>query len=504
MARVIPTRFIMKATDLITGPLKSATEAMAELAGISKISNNNFNEMEGGTDGLQQSLEGLGQRMKGLGTAMTIGLTVPMATLAVQFTKVASNAQETANKFKEVFSNVKQGTQSKAVEELTKSYGFANATAKDYLSTSGLILQGLDLTEKKSLEASLMLSKLAADTASFRNVVGGSRRVMSGFTGALVGEREKLKSLGIVIREADVRAEALLMHQKGATFQTVKQAKALATLSLIQKRTAKDQGDFARTQFALSNLIRQAAELWKEVSATIGRLFLPYAEAAVKKINQLQKWFTNLNEAEKNQILKIAGIIAVLGPLLLLFGFLLTLLAPTISAFVSLAFTAAIIAVSMIALSYAFSSYRVAAISAIKTTLLLTAKFLLLTLAVGLVVYGIYKLIRLLPDIRDTFIGIAMSIAEAWGPFLDRLKVIYDIAKKVIGLQFSKVAASWGFGGDAGSPAGQVGRDIAETRATNDARVQLDFNNVPRGTRTAIESTGIPPTLNLGFSGVLL
>jgi hypothetical protein len=54
---------------------------------------------------------------------------------------------------------------------------------------------------------SVALTQLAIDVASFNNV--SDEQAVRAFTSALTGEREALKSLGIVIQEADVKQEAL-------------------------------------------------------------------------------------------------------------------------------------------------------------------------------------------------------------------------------------------------------------------------------------------------------
>jgi hypothetical protein len=48
--------------------------------------------------------------------------------------------------------------------------------------------------------------KLAIDVASFNNV--SDDQAINAFTKALTGERESLKSLGIVINETDVKKKA--------------------------------------------------------------------------------------------------------------------------------------------------------------------------------------------------------------------------------------------------------------------------------------------------------
>ena len=71
----------------------------------------------------------------------------------------------------------------------------------------GNVLAPLGLAQQDVDQLSLNLTRLAVDVASFNNV--SDEQAVNAFTSALTGEREALKTLGIVINDTDVKNEAM-------------------------------------------------------------------------------------------------------------------------------------------------------------------------------------------------------------------------------------------------------------------------------------------------------
>ena len=138
---------------------------------------------------------------------------------------VAIEAEETYNKFSVVFKDVdKEAT--KAATNLAKNFGLARGESQKLLSDTGDLLTGFGFTGEAALDISTKLNELAVDLASFTNVEGGATRASRALTSALLGETEQAKSLGIVIRQADVQNR---LAQKG---------------NRISKETGSCTGDF--------------------------------------------------------------------------------------------------------------------------------------------------------------------------------------------------------------------------------------------------------------------
>lgn len=182
-----------------------------------------------------------------------------LAAGAFQMLKVASDAEESASKFAVTFSDVtRQATQ--AVGELDKSFGLSADSAQQALANTGDLLSGFGFTQEAALDLSLEVQKLAVDLASFTNVQGGATVAAEALTKGLLGEREMMKQLGIAILEKDVLEQVAINRAKGITFESERQAKAIATLEIAMRQSKNAIGDYARTSGSLANQTRELKE----------------------------------------------------------------------------------------------------------------------------------------------------------------------------------------------------------------------------------------------------
>lgn len=279
-----------------------------------------FAELEAGANKARASIEKMRDKMKSVaivGAGLTAGITAPIIATGREMIKAASDAEETANKFNEVFKGI--GTQSNAaVKELTSGYNLATSSAQDLLSNTGDLLVGLGLSRDKALEVSASVVKLSADVASFKNVQGGTAQASQALTSALLGEREMLKStFKTAVSEEDVKKRAAIMRIKDRTL-TEKQSKALATLAIVTERNKDAIGDLARTQDSYANVARAHDEATKELSESMGKLLLPFAIKVTKAFTSLTNWLNTLSPGMKKFVMVLAGLAAIAGPLLLL------------------------------------------------------------------------------------------------------------------------------------------------------------------------------------------
>lgn len=68
-------------------------------------------------------------------------------------------------------------------------------------------------------------------------------------------------------------------------------------------------------------------------SIQIGEILIPYVEKAVAKFQEWVNWFSNLSEAQQRTIITIAGLVAAIGPVLLVVGKLIVGIGSLIKAF---------------------------------------------------------------------------------------------------------------------------------------------------------------------------
>jgi hypothetical protein len=188
--------------------------------------------------------------------------------------ELGSDLQETTAKFGTVFESA-MGQASASVDLLTESYGQSELAAKKMLSTTGDLLTGLSFTDEAAIDLSTQVSTLAVDLASFSNIEGGAERATEALTKGLLGEREMMKALGIVIGENDVKQELLARGQEKLTGVALRQAKAQITLELAIRQSQKAIGDYERTSDSFANQQRRLNADFEDIQATLGQLLLP-------------------------------------------------------------------------------------------------------------------------------------------------------------------------------------------------------------------------------------
>ena len=188
--------------------------------------------------------------------------------------RISTEAQEVISKYDVVFSDMGDASE-EAAQRFADSFDLAGATAKEMLSNTGNLLQGMGATREESLRLSLQVNTLAGDLASFTNNAGGSKVASEALTKALLGEREQMKTLGIAILETDVQARVAKNGQNELQGTALKLARAQATLQLITEQSKNAIGDYARTQDSSSNIQKRAAESTKELQIAVGTALNP-------------------------------------------------------------------------------------------------------------------------------------------------------------------------------------------------------------------------------------
>jgi len=363
-----------------------------------------------------------GERMKKFGAAataagsrLTIGVTAPIIAASIASLKLASDAEETANKFDAVFKGIGDAG-SDTVTSLSDDFKLATSTSQELLSNTGDLLVGLGLTRREALSLADGVVRLSADVASFKNVQGGAERAADSLTKALLGEREMLKeTFKTAVSEAEVQERAKeIMAER--TELTERQAKALATLQIVTERNKDAIGDFAKTQEGLANQMRIFQEQLKGVAERFGKVMIPVALKAIKAFSFLLDIFTAMPESMIAMITLMAGLAAALGPIILIAG--QAALAMTLFT------TANLIAAKSAALaSLAFVKMGIVAVASL-------APFLPIILAVGAAIVLVAALIfKFWIPIKSFFAGIWEGFLLGFSPVIDSFQELFSVAQ---------------------------------------------------------------------------
>ena len=207
--------------------------------------------------------------------------------------------------------------------------GISMETLESSLQTNGAALQelGFDLTESVNLLAQMEASGVDTSTA-----MAGLKKAVANATKEGLSADEALTQTIDSIKNASSETEALqiateLFGNKGAA----EMASAIrdGRLSVDDlSASLSDYGDVVETTFnetkdpwdeatvAANNLKLAAADLGTSLLTTLQ----PMITSVVQKVKEFTQWFKNLNESQKQTIIKVAAVVAAIGPMLVIIG----------------------------------------------------------------------------------------------------------------------------------------------------------------------------------------
>lgn len=337
-------------------------------------------------DDFGDKMQATGAKVRSIGSTMTASVTQPLLEMANDAVEAASDMAESMSKVNVVFDESADAIIDWS-EDSAEAFGQSQQQALEAVGTFGNLFDAMGIGVDKSAEMSMGIVELASDLASFNNI--DPTEALEKLRAGLVGETEPLRTLGVNLSAAAVEAKAFQMglvdvsidmekvnratlnlekaqaaaakalkeHGEGSleyrdAMQKVAEAetklqdalagsnveltaaqKAQAAYALILEQTKNAQGDFARTSDGLANQQRILNAEWENAQAQLGEKLLPLKLQLVGVLRDLLDRFNNLSPATQDWILKIAGIAAVVGPVLVVLGTLISSIGSLISMF---------------------------------------------------------------------------------------------------------------------------------------------------------------------------
>src|SRR5574344_1769763 len=268
-------------------------------------------------DSISTKMAGVSKSFENAGKVLTLGLTAPITALGGMAIKNASDLNETMNKVEVAFGNNADSV--KAWGNTTiKQFGIAKGTALDMASLYGDMATGMGMNTAEASKLSTNLTGLAGDLASFKNISIDVAK--TALAGVFTGETESLKQLGIIMTQTNLEQYAL---SQGITksIDDMSQAELIQLrYSYVTEMSKNAVGDFARTSDSTANQQRILTETVKEQTAQLGQKLLPAYNNLLSTGLKVLDWFNGLNDEQKQTIINVAKILAVIGPALIIIG----------------------------------------------------------------------------------------------------------------------------------------------------------------------------------------
>jgi len=191
----------------------------------------------------------------------------------------ASAAAETVSKSRVIFGDA--SVQMEAFgDRAAEAFGLSKQAAVEAGASMGNFFVGIGQGQAEAEKMSESLVGLAGDLASFNNL--DPTAVLDKLRSGLTGEAEPLRSVGVFLTEAKVKAKALELGLVDAHGELTEGAKVLARYQIILDETGTAQGDFGRTADGLANSQRKLNAELDNAQARLGANLLPAAQAATQ------------------------------------------------------------------------------------------------------------------------------------------------------------------------------------------------------------------------------
>lgn len=220
--------------------------------------------------------------------------------------KQASDLQQAAGAVDSVFGR-QSGKIHKLAREAAGSVGLARSEYSNLAAVLGSQLGNLGVAQDQLVGKTDSLVKLGGDLAA--TFGGTTADAVSALSALLRGETDPVERYGVSIKQADIAARLAAKGQDKLTGKQLQAAKTQATLELLNRQTAKAQGQRAREAGSEAQAREVAMARLKNAGATLGSVLLPIAAAIATQLGRVAGVVEN-NRTAFVALIGVAGALA--------------------------------------------------------------------------------------------------------------------------------------------------------------------------------------------------
>jgi hypothetical protein len=264
-----------------------------------------------------KSMATIGQGMMKAGAVMTAGLTLPLVVVGRKMANMAINMTDSLEKVDALF-----GSSAQIIKDWSKNsasnIGISQQAAMEAAGTYKNLFDAMGVGPKIATDMSMSMVTLAGDLAEFNSA--DSSAVMDALINGMAGRGMALKQYGINLDAAAISQLAISRGWVDETGKVTEAGTAMASYMTIMEQTARQQGTFANSVGdAGAKLATMKAKLF-DVWAVLGEKLLPIGMKVMAWVTDLLIRIEALTPAQQKTILVIGGIVAALGPMLIIGG----------------------------------------------------------------------------------------------------------------------------------------------------------------------------------------
>lgn len=406
-----------------------------------------LNSLEKSTSGisskLSKGLSSIGSVATKAGTALTVGLTTPLIALGTAGVKYNAQMEDfeanlttllgNADKAKDMLNDLKEMANTTPFEtsdlleatQMMLGFGLAADKTQGYLQTLGDISMG---NSEKLMSLTRAFSQIgAAGKATMEDI---NQMIDAGFNPLQIMSEATGKSM------ADLRDE---VSAGKISFEDIAEAMQIATSEGGRYYNAME-----KASQTMNGKLSTAIDALKTALGELTQSLLPIVTKVVEKITEWANAFANLDQKTQETILKIAGIVAIAGPVLTVFGQISNGVSVLITGFGKLktAFSAGGAGLKAFSSALTFLTSPAGIVLAVITAIV----------AIMVVLYntseefrnkvnaGLEQIKNALINMWNTIKPALKQLGEAFGELLEKLKPLGEFLVTVLAVAFTVVA----------------------------------------------------------------
>lgn len=261
--------------------------------------------------------EKLSKKTTDIGKSMSLKVTAPIVAAGTVAFKMASDYEQALGKVETVFEG-SAVTINKWAENSLKNFGLAKSTATEMAADFGALLKGMDISDAKTREWSMELTERVMDLSAFYDT--SVEETNNALMAIVTGQTEPLRRFGINMTQATLQEYAYSQGLQKKISDMTETEKVQLRYNFVMKQTSIAVGTMQKESGSANFQMALMKENAKEVGLSIGENLLPIIVPILEGVNNLLTAFNSLDNGTKQFIIRILGITAAIGPMLIMVG----------------------------------------------------------------------------------------------------------------------------------------------------------------------------------------
>ncbi|CAK7084140.1 hypothetical protein [Tissierella sp.] len=259
----------------------------------------------------------LSEKTTEIGKGMTMKITAPILAAAGASFKLGADFEQSLGKMEVVFEHNSRAIETWAQNSL-RDFGLAKSTAIEMAGDFGALFKGMGINIQKTEEWSKTLTERTMDLSNFYDTT--VEETTNALNAIVTGQTEPLRRFGINMTQATLQEYAYSKGIRKKIADMTEAEKVQLRYNFVIERTNIAVGTTARESDTATGQLNRFKEGVKELGLGFSEHILPIFVPVIEGTNNMIEKFAKLSDGTKKFIVVAGGIVAMVGPVLLVLG----------------------------------------------------------------------------------------------------------------------------------------------------------------------------------------